>query len=61
MGTLEKFYAAIKENNSYFNMYIPESDIIYSKAALEQKFSRDFTVDEVIHLLSSEGLLSPDA
>lgn len=56
MGLLEKFYTALVKGNSLSRLNLPHRDVIYTKAHLEAKFNREFTVEEVQDLLDSTGI-----
>lgn len=57
MGPLERFYKALQDGSNLMSCYLPHRDVVYTKAHLEDVFHKQFTIEEVQELLSSEGLL----
>jgi len=53
-NVLDEFYRHVLDNNLE-NLHIPHSDVFYVRNALEMRYNRKFTLQEVESAMIAEG------
>jgi hypothetical protein len=53
-NVLDEFYRHVLDNNLE-NLHIPHSDVFYVRNALEMRYNRKFTLQEVERAMIAEG------
>jgi hypothetical protein len=54
-GLVEAVYECLKENTPLDTIHIPHSDVFFVREALEARYKRDFTLEQVEEYMKDAG------